>query len=326
MFGEVRDPAARSAKRVVAGLVAALGALLLGGCQEDFDRPTLITEEPRVLGIAAEPPDLVEGESTELRTLVAPRGADITYYWEWCPVNAGPNEAFECDPETLGFPPEVADALELELGTEPTATLRYPLTGETLRALCQEALSQVGDVPDFVELPDCDQGIEVTVRLTIGREDQPDFAKVAIKRIFLWFEDPGQLRRNQNPRIEAVYLGDTLLDADAEQRLTVAPGASLSWYVFVEEASRQDFIPRDEPDGSPPEKEEILFSYFSNAGEWDRQRTFSDEELFTLTEAGQNVLTLPEGSAAPANLEVYVVIRDGRGGSDWALREVQVGR
>ena len=53
---------------MAAGVLMAVGAL--AACDEEFDPPTLITEL-RVIGLAAEPADLVPGEVTTLEVLVA---------------------------------------------------------------------------------------------------------------------------------------------------------------------------------------------------------------------------------------------------------------
>jgi len=66
--------------------------------------------------------------------------------------------------------------------------------------------------------------------------------------------------------------------------------------------------------------EQVLFSWFSTNGLWDHEVTFSQEGDISLEEAGSNVLTVPRDMGSGDEIQVFFVIRDGRGGSDWRRR------
>ena len=317
--------------RGYAGLI--ILAQLLWACGEDFDPASLINDI-RVLGIAAEPADLAPGESTLLTPLVvsptpAPgeEAPSISYSWEWCLVNGGPDEGFDCLTEELGLDPGT-EAL-FDLGDAPTAVIAYPFDGETLRGVCEAALAEIEALPDFAELPSCDLGLEAIVRLVVR---SGEVEKVAFRRIFLWFDaEPDPALRNANPEIASISAGSMVIAPDF--RLGVAPGGSTRWFVAVANDQKETFRPRD-PDEGEQKEEEMLFSWFTTVGEWDRDRSFSDEIDFSLVEAGRNLLDIPTealedpGAVDPETgsreADLYFVIRDGRGGISWESRSLFV--
>jgi hypothetical protein len=278
------------------------------GCDEEFDPQTLIVEL-RILGIAAEPADLAPGESTTLRVLAVGNGEEpIEYAWEWCPFTDGPNAGYTCpDPAEYGIPEELAGVFDL--GDQSTALLLFPGDPETLRQTCESLLDVADRLPDFVELPDCENGLEITVRLTVRAGD---VEKIAIKRVFFWFETPDESERNHNPSIATLAVDQEVVAPD--DLVTVRLGGTVAIEIDVVADSVETFVPRSD-DEAAPRDEEILFSWFSSAGEWERTHSFSDEGNVTLREAGENVLTMPDDGVT--DVKLFVVIRDGRGGADW---------
>ncbi len=286
---------------------------LLWGCDDGFDPATLITEV-RVLGISAEPPELAPFESTHISALVIePHDAEISYQWELCVITSSPDDGYTCENEQLGLSEEFLEVFDL--GTEPTADFSYFVDGTELQQVCEESLADLPELPDFVTLPDCDEGFETTIRLqvTVG-----DIEKVAIKRLFLWFEDPGD-ERNDNPQIHTIRAGGAELEATNE--ILVEQGNRVRFQISVDDETVERFVPED---GDEEEREEILFSYFSTKGEWESQFTFSDVGRIPLAEAGDNWLSVPDDIPIGTTLDAFFVIRDGRGGIDWERRTVRV--
>jgi hypothetical protein len=299
---------------------AALVLVLLGaatGCDDPFP-PRSLVEELRVLGIVAEPAELYEGETAEVQALVGmPEDLEVEYGWELCLVDEGPDERYACRNDVLGLPEELLAFFEL--GDTPVVQVNYLGDAETLQETCRAAIESIPEVPDFVELPDCEEGLEVTLRLTVRAED---IEKIAIKRLFFWFAEPTELQRNDNPVIADVLVGGVA--TRDETVLAVAPGGQLRFQVVVDEDSLETFVAEVSETEEEERAEEVLFSWFTTGGEWDKEVSFSETGRISLDEAGRNVLSV-EGDVEPGTeFEVYLVIRDGRGGSDWRQRRVVV--
>ena len=173
-------------------------------------------------------------------------------------------------------------------------------------------------MPDFFQLPDCDTGFEVTLRLTVATET---VTKVAIKRLFLWFDDPGEDTRNHNPIIDSIAAGGAALGAD--EVILVEPGGRVRFYVVATDGSRERYVREDEIE-LVELREEILFSWFGTHGEWERDYTYTEEGRIGLAEAGTNWLHVGDDIPADTEILCYFVIRDGRGGADWTRRVVRV--
>lgn len=289
----------------------------LSGCGEDFDPPTLVNEL-RIFGISAEPPDLAEGEATLLTALIAsPDDSDVTFSWDWCPYNSGPDAAYECNMDGFEVPDELLDFLFL--GNTPSVVLFYPGDAEYFQQACFDMLASVEFLPDFVQLPNCEQGLEIIVRLTVATGT---LEKIGIKRVFLWFEDPAFELRNRNPEITGIDVGGVQIEPN--DVLITSPGGGVSFRVMVDESSMETFVVRDDPSDETTSREDIIFSFFSTAGDWDLRWSYADLDNFSLAEAGRNRLNVPREHQPNTVINTYFVIRDGRGGTAWTMRQVSV--
>jgi len=301
--------------RTISIAAAMLLSFISIACDEQFDPRTLVTEL-RVLGIAAEPVDVAPGEVTEITALVVePEGEPVTYLWELCIIDDGPDSQYACRNELLGLDEELLAGLVL--GTTPTVNFAYFVDGEALQEACEAALSDVGEVPDFVELPDCDEGLDVRIRLSVRAGD---VEKIAVKSLFLWFEAPDDSERNHNPIISGLE-GDGESSDDELEPIPVTASQQVAWQVRVDEDSLETFtVEFDDGTEGETRDEQVLFSWFSTNGLWDHEVTFSQEGDISLEEAGSNVLTVPRDMGSGDEIQVFFVIRDGRGGSDWRRR------
>jgi hypothetical protein len=304
--------------RAPAIMVTAVTCLLLAaGCASEFTPPELITNL-RVLGLSSEPAQLAPGEVAELRALIAnPGGEPLTYRWEWCPFTRGANELYECLDDELGLPP-AATAL-FDLGTDTEASLPYPGSATLLRSFCEALVEQGQDLAEFILLPDCTKGIDITVRLTVST---PNLERVAVRQMFLWFDTPEESARNHNPTIQSLMLEDRLTYPD--RVIAVLPRQDMHWSVVVDASDMEPFLPGYARDSSEMRQEQIIFSFFTEAGELERPRTYADQQDFFLDEAGQNRLTLPGGLNPGDEIGVYFVVRDPRGGMTWESRTLRV--
>ena len=273
---------------VLLTLVAAMWC----GCGEDEDPPSIVSDL-RILAISAEPADLASGEVMAFEALVtAPDETELTYRWEWCPFTEGADEFFECPIDDAD--PELAALFDL--GSESTARLDSVTATLVLVSICEaldEGLEELGDYQDlleYVELPDCDVGMDVTVRLTVS---SPDQERIAIKRVFVWLSTPDELQRNRNPVIDSIDIDDepqpseVAIEAESEQEV--------DWYVNVPAESLEAYLLRS--DSSADERREtITYDFYATAGEWEEDKqwgSFADDDFITREDAGSAALTLP---------------------------------
>ena len=212
-------------------------ALFLVACQGRRFEPAHSVSKLRVLGIQATPPEVRPNGSAQLTALaVRPDGGPVSYRWQWCPFATSGNDYFECPITQEELEQQVADALpdgvspnlfqlpDFELGTDPTATLRYPLTRDLLLGLC-EAIAQATteaaqDNELLAAIPQlgCTEGYEVSVRVIITASDEPasdemlanlrdqDQSQVVVasKKVTLWLDSENE--QDINPIVDAIEI------------------------------------------------------------------------------------------------------------------------
>ncbi len=234
-------------------LPALLMAVLLVGaaCSGRRFEPPQSVSKFRVLGLQAGPPEIRPSGTTTLQALVVrPDDGPVSYRWQWCPFATTGGNYFEC-PVTQdeleaqiqaalpdGVPPGLFQLPDFELGTEPTANLRYPLPQPLLVALCEaiaQAAAQAGEDSGFAgAIPqlNCRESYEVSVRLIATASDEPatdemlenlrdqDQSEVIVtgKRVSLWLDSENE--QDINPLVSEIEIRpkfeedrETLLDA-----------------------------------------------------------------------------------------------------------------
>lgn len=272
--------------------------------------PASYIDSLRILGIRAEPPEIAPGETTRLSALVVDPEGGRTLSYAWV----------ICDPDRtgmLGTPcGQQQNALELgELLLEGAEGIRIvPFLQEVDYTAPEDTLDlhEPGSVTRR-------RGLEALVLLVVFegtdpaalRDGEADF-RVALKRIRVVDTQP---EPNRNPQIESILLGDRELpgdppaEVDRKTRYTLRANAT--------DDSAQTF-PRIMPDGSEQETEENLFlSWHTTAGAFD---TLSRRG--SRSEPGASIdLEVPADAELPGGqIDLYVVLRDARGGIDWARR------
>ena len=277
----------------------------------------------RVLAISAEPADLVLGETMVLEALVsAPDDSDVTYQWEWCPFTEGADAYYACPVDDED--PELQELFDL--GIDETATLDSFTALLVVSAICEgleEGLADLGEYEDlleYIDLPDCDLGMDVTIRLTVST---PDMERVAIKRVFIWLDEPEEPQRNRNPVIEAIEVDDEALAQDIV--LDAEPKQELDWYVDVPADALEAYLLRSDTDGEE-RRETITYDFYSTGGTWEGDKewgSYADDEFVMRADAGKAALTLPANKAGEA-IDTFFVVRDDRGGITWTTRQVRI--
>jgi hypothetical protein len=242
-----------------------------------------------------------------------PEGLPTAYQWTYCPVAAKAADRYACPISWAAartvFGPTL---LDYDLGTGSEASFIHGFDPATLAGLCQSGIA----TPEYFGQVDCDQGFPLTVVLDLITG--ADTLRAAFQ-VYLPLDD--QAVPNTNPGLEAlladaVPLGMDPLPATPEKAisLSVVPAAN---------AVEQRSIPAFE--GAPGiRSERLTFSWFSNTGSFDKDRTSFLDGDTTLTAATTNPWTAPkaEGFAQPALF--YVVARDDRGGVAWIGRQVSL--
>jgi hypothetical protein len=119
---------------------------------------------------------------------------------------------------------------------------------------------------------------------------------------------------NLNPAVDELVAGATTLERDVVTVLDAGTG-TLSLRPVFDDAARQTYTKRDAAgDEIATLREEWVYSWFSTAGELDELHTRGRES---------NTWTV-SGTATGRRALVAAVVRDLRGGTEWAVRAVSV--
>lgn len=296
-------------------LVFLLALTMSGACSDKEAvvlQPASFVDKLRVLAIKAEPPEAAPGEIISLTALVADpleNRRNTGHLWVMC------------DPSVEG-----------ELGNACAQQ-------DTLRSFDLEALPEgVNIFPlffnfafyrapwgilDQLEEEERRRGMTATVLLVAwegGSQEQlqdPSILKqLAIKRIRI--ADP-QEAPNRNPVLEAVTINGQPFGETDEPR--VKAGGTITLSASSTEDSVEVFE-RVLPDGTVVEQsEQNVFSWYTRGGRFTQGLEYSSR-----TESGAPIgLELPElGTQPDDRLHIWVVLRDARGGTDWARRTLQL--
>jgi hypothetical protein len=134
------------------------------------------------------------------------------------------------------------------------------------------------------------------------------------------------LHPNSNPTFEGVLLDgvelppETAATTDCAALTSVPRGSKHTLRVELDELSR-DPLPQD--NGADLARENLLVSYFIDQGDLDH--AWSSIKSTAPVTAGSAVLTAPASvGAVPRLARFVVVVRDGRGGSDFVERRICV--
>jgi hypothetical protein len=290
---------------------------------ENFEEITKL----RTLGIAIEPPEAGPGDTAVLSALaVEPRGGPVELTWEICLFTQGPDAFYACAEDEDG-------TAGIELGIGETVSIPYDLlvaSGIDLRAIC-DALDEL-DVPSFVELPDCEQGLDVTVRLTARANGDEE---IAIRPLTLLFADEGSgpppppdEEPNRNPRVLGLVANDVPLDGSGAVLVSPDAEGRIRLQALVNSDDAQPYTRVDDETGERvDDREQLAVTWFSTAGRLRRGQTFFAEGIADATELQFNTLRTDRGTPAAEGDEVgvWVVVRDNRGGTGWGEYRLRVG-
>jgi hypothetical protein len=278
--------------------------LLVAGCAADFDHPSVVLDL-RVLAIRADPPELVLGDSlppVDLQALVAdPRDPQRTvrYHWHACGVTDDlrcASAPYELDLGGGDAPMDAISAtLQIDGGLEDSARDLDPFEGFLGTFFVTELTlgSSSGDATDAIK----------QVPAVTGIPPGPDHVP------------------NRNPRSPEVQHDGT--DWPADQTLVVAPGTEVSIEPVSPPADAEHYaVYRFDLDVQELD-EHLSYDFFATAGSWSRDRSGgSPDPLATETSLASRWSAPPQTLDQPVT--IWIVVRDGRGGTGWTSRRITV--
>lgn len=266
--------------------------LLLSGCSTSFEPPSFLSGL-RILAVKAEPPEIAPGDATTMMGLaVDTRGDAVALTWAACTVPALPNlGSINPDCFTGGPAPYLA-----ALGSGPS-----------IQAVVPDV-----NVADFGP-PDASGGIYLPVIL----EAQASGATVnAAYHLRLARAEPP----NNNPTLAAVLVvpadGSAPITTDEAVPIEVGSGDKVTLRAIFTDGSSETYGLTG-PGQSGSTTEVLRVSWFATAGSWSEDAT-GQSQPDTVWRADSH---LP---AANAPIDIYVVGRDDRGGTDYLHRTLVV--
>ena len=285
-------PGPRSPVRTLAGLAFLLAA---GACSEDLP-PQSLVDKFRVLGVRADVPEAAPGETVHVDALLADPlgdGRAISYLWAACVLGPAANPEDCADPAAGGI---------IGLGFESTFAFVAPPLAEGASA-AQVLVTLLACAGGTFVLPTVDGGAPSGFPECDGGDGATAYKRVTIS---------AGAERNHNPRfidvaVDGTPLGEepvelpACLAGECAERTVTATAAPDAVETFIEIAF-----------GEPVEREEgVYVSWFATAGSFERIRSGVDS-----LEVGW---TPPAGAAT---VDLWFVMHDGRGGTDWRSAQV----
>lgn len=312
-----------------------LSALALS-CVPELTEELSLVGSPRLLAVIAEPPEAAEGDAVSLTALLAgPRDttrADVSF--ATCVARKPLSELGPVSPLCLGGSSESLQPLggggSVQASIDRGACSRFGPRRPTAEA-GQPAGRPVDPDPTggfyqpvVASLPG-QRGVLGAVRLDCGLPG-------ADREVVVEYN--GRHRTNRNPAIDRVERREaeswaevSLQDAAGTGRLDVASGTALSLRVSwascaVDEecTGAESYVLFDAQAGVLVEQEEaLLASWYATAGAFQEYRTGASPG----GQSAENVWVAP---TEPGGVDVWVVLRDGRGGVSFRAFSIEVVR
>ena len=303
-------------RRALATIVVLTAALC--GCKPDFGTPASLVTERRILAVRAEPPEVRATESATFTALVvSPDGTDASPPVDW---------SLCVTPKPLDENNVVSSACLSDGGVMPVASAT-PTTMATVPANACALFGpdpppqMMGQPPLRPRDPDVTGGYYQPLRLVDGM-----VTGFALERVTCDLAQAGAdlavqyamtYHANANPSLQPL----TATAAGAPVALSALPGgAAIDFSVGWPDAAVESFPVFDVGSAALiTHRESMRVSWFATAGSFEHEVTGRDEgDLATTTD---NVWTAP---STPGPVHLWVVLRDSRGGVDFAAYDLTV--
>lgn len=128
---------------------------------------------------------------------------------------------------------------------------------------------------------------------------------ISVKRIVV-----SEQNKNQNPAIQKISIRKAGSSTDQEEPYAIDVKQNYSLSAAFSDASRERYTGLDSTGKKQEYKEKLYISWYTTEG------TFSQGYL-TQDGDGPNIWTLPKEAPKTSSAQLYVIVRDGRGGMDW---------
>jgi len=310
-------------RRALLALLIACSTVGAAGCRPDFAPFNRVTAL-RVLGIQAEPPTPMIGESTTLSALVFTPTPDptLTYHWTWCPLAAPSSQGYGClvtEAElaayatAAGLPPFPA----FELGADQTATFTNSIDPRAFAFVCSNMLPNVPTTNAI----DCSAGFTTQVTLTVTSATD---SVTAVQNLKLRAD--ATTPANANPAITGINaaVGGIYVPIDDTGTVTLPRDVETPLSVNVD-PSAAEMYPDSTNDGAPT-TERLFTTWFVEAGGTHDQRTSYIAGSTAFDDMLRNGWTPAVTKDYPQpTAHVFAVLHDNRGGAAWTGGLVTLG-
>lgn len=163
-------------------------------------------------------------------------------------------------------------------------------------------------LPSNASLVDQFRGIYLPITLVVETEQKRE---EALKRVVV-----SSLPTNQNPTLTSLEQVAQDNPSPQTEPWSFRPGVAYQWRPRFASDAIQDMFTLS-PNGSIQVVKETLFvAWYITAGALRRSRQ-------TQGEKAEQIWVAPAADQAPAQIHLYVVLRDGRGGVHWLTRTLQ---
>lgn len=310
-------------RRALLTLLIAASSIGAAGCRPDFAPFNRLTAL-RVLGVQAEPPTPLIGESTTLSALVFTPTPDPTlaYQWTWCPLAATSAQSYQCLVKeadlaayvsAAGLPPLPA----FDLGTGATATFTNSIDPQVFAFVCNNMLP---NIPDGITI-DCSAGLTTQVTLTVTTATDTVSAVQMLK-----LRPDATIPANANPAITGVNAAPAGLyvPIDDTGAVTLSRAVETSISVNVDPSVAEVYT--DPTSDSGVSTERLFTTWFVETGDTHDQRTSYIADSTAFSDMLRNSWTPGATKDYPNDTaRIYTVLHDNRGGASWTGGTVTLG-
>jgi hypothetical protein len=294
-----------------------LSMCLLGACQDDF-RPVTLVDNLRVLGMRADPAELSPGEAARLSALVVDPsrpGSSSSVLWIGCepdPFNA--NRTACSDVGVVGSASSVAG---LPPGTRIIGfneAASYVAPADIFKALpVDDVRRKVGTTGQVLAIAIAEE-VAPNATMSVLQEVLGRVQRGDTRSVVTLFRLPiaEGVQKNAHPTVPRLLVDGDPLPLGA--RLALRPNQALPLDVEIEPQDFESYV-QVTPSGEDAKVERVVVAWYATRGELSQARTVLSESVKTTL-----TLTKPVAEEAAESERIgqlYVVLRDTRGGQSW---------
>lgn len=293
--------------------------LVLTGCDPGF-RPETLVENLRLIGVSADNPKLLPGETTRVRALVLDpsRSMPSTVLWIGCEADPYNLNRSPCaDPAVLQDP----SALNQGSGMLPPGVWVIGFNEQAFYSVPAGLFDVLAPDDPRRKSGTVGQMIAFAVAETVSPQATPEelralfdrVQKKEVKSVLALFrvQISESSERNANPVVDSLVVGNERWPRGA--RFFVREKEPVYLDVSAPESSFEPYV-LSTPTGDEMKTERILTAWYSTSGRFSETSTALNEDVRTIfTAPGSASDPVPERRSGT----LYTVFRDTRGGQSW---------